>query len=195
MSPALPIFEIQADFLKAVEAGPVVVTAPTGSGKSTELPRWLSVRGRVLVIEPRRVACLGLCERVSFLEQSPVGQKVGYHVRGQSRLCEDTQILFVTPGMALRYFSGGQLQRFDAVVLDEFHERGIETDLLLALLKKKYTGKLVVTSATINAAPLARYLDAQMLHAEGSLFDVAVHNLDPGDGLPTSDRLDDRVAR
>ena len=195
MTQSLPIFEIQRDFLDAVQQGPVVVTAPTGSGKSTELPRWLAASGRVLVIEPRRVACLGLCERVSFLEQCQVGQRVGYHVRGQSRLCEGTQILFVTPGMALRYFSGGQLHHFDAVVLDEFHERGIETDLLLALLQKNYTGKLVVTSATINAKPLGRYLDATVLHASGSLFDVDVQYLGPSDGLPTGDHLEDRVAK
>ena len=181
--------------MESVSTGPVVVTAPTGSGKSTELPRWLTAFGRVLVIEPRRVACLGLCERVSFLEESIVGKKVGYHVRGQSRLCDDTQILFVTPGMALRYLSGDQLQKYDAVVLDEFHERGIETDLLLALLKKNYPGKLVVTSATINAAPIASYLNAKTLQAKGTLYDVSVHYLGPSDALPGGDHLEDRVAK
>lgn len=171
----------------------MVVTAPTGSGKSTELPRWLAEAGAVLVIEPRRVACLGLCERVSYLEGCRVGEKVGYHVRGQSRFGSDTRILFVTPGIALRYFSFGRLQQFDAVVLDEFHERGIETDLLLALLKKKYSGKLVVTSATINTAPLAQYLNAEVLEASGTLFDVAVHYLGPKDALPFGEHLEERV--
>ena len=193
MTEFLPVFEIQSAFLGAVEKGRVVVTAPTGSGKSTELPRWLAKTDRVLVIEPRRVACLGLCERVSYLEGSNVGDRVGYHVRGQSRFDDRTQILFVTPGIALRYFSSLKLQQFSAVVLDEFHERGIETDLLLALLKKNFAGKLVVTSATINAAPIAEYLGARVLKAKGTLYDVAVKYVGPTDALPSAERLDDRV--
>ncbi|MBN2341306.1 MAG: ATP-dependent RNA helicase [Deltaproteobacteria bacterium] len=194
MSRPLPIFEIQSQVMAAIQQGPVVVTAPTGSGKSTELPRWLSTKGKVLVIEPRRVACLGLCERVSFLEQDDIGQKVGYHVRAQSRFTANTAILFVTPGIALRYLASNRIAQFDAVILDEFHERSIETDLLLALLKKNFTGKLLVTSATIDARPLASYLNATPLHAEGTLFDVAVHYLGPKDALPSGDHLADRVS-
>lgn len=192
--PLLPIFEIKNALLDAVVSSKVVVTAPTGSGKSTELPRWMTVFGKVLVIEPRRVACVGLASRVSFLEQTSLGAKVGYSVRQDSKSSNDTQILFVTPGVALKFVASKKIREFAVVILDEFHERSIETDLLLALLKKNFQGKLLVTSATIDAHPLTKYLRARHLQATGSLFPVEVHHVAAKDALPSAEQLPEQVA-
>jgi len=79
----LPVHSIRAAFLAALEDQPVVLSSPTGSGKSTEVPRWCE--GRVLVIEPRRIACRSLAARVAQLEQTSLGDGVGYLVRDERR--------------------------------------------------------------------------------------------------------------
>ena len=104
----LPINTLRASFLANVGERPVVVSSPTGSGKSTEIPRWCRTRsvgtdGRVLVIEPRRVACRSLAARVAELEGSPLGGAVGYVVRDDSAMTDDTRIVFATPGVVLRH--------------------------------------------------------------------------------------------
>jgi ATP-dependent helicase HrpB len=94
---ALPIHTVRADFEAALDRGPVVVSSPTGSGKSTEIPRWCAARGRVLVVEPRRVACRSLAARVADLEGVALGGTVGYAVRDESVYGPDTRVLFATP--------------------------------------------------------------------------------------------------
>jgi ATP-dependent helicase HrpB len=127
----LPIHAVRAAFDAALSAGPVVVSSPTGSGKSTEVPRWATSRGRVLVVEPRRVACRSLASRVAELEGTPLGTTVGYAVRDESVSSEATRILFATPGVVLH--ARDLASRFETLVLDEFHERSLDLDLLLSL--------------------------------------------------------------
>ena len=81
---------------------------------------------------------------------SPVGRSVGYHVRGERVVCESTQVSFVTPGIALSALNQSRRFRFDVVIIDEFHERSMELDLLLALCLRMPKLKLVVMSATID---------------------------------------------
>lgn len=186
---ALPIDGLRADFLAALQDGPVVVSSPTGSGKSTQVPRWCP--GRVLVVEPRRVACRSLAQRVAELEGCDLGADVGYQVRDEQRASADTRILFVTPGIALR--RSEDWARFDTVVLDEFHERGLETDLLLALLRRRFQGGLVVMSATLDGDRVARHIGGRHLHAEGRRFDVDVRYVAGKALLPTVDGLEARL--
>ncbi|MEO1230964.1 MAG: helicase-related protein, partial [Myxococcota bacterium] len=171
----------------------MVITGATGSGKSTEVPRWCP--RPVVVVEPRRVACRALAARVAELEGVEVGAEVGYAVRDDRRAAEDTGILFVTPGVALRSLARLSA-RSAAFVLDEVHERTLETDLLLALLRGPDTrDRLVAMSATIDGEGFAQRLGATHLHAEGRSFPVEIDHVESGPTVPTSDRLAERVAR
>lgn len=192
---ALPIDRLRADFDRALAAGHVVVTAATGSGKSTRLPVWSRSRGRVLVIEPRRLAATSLARFVAQGLGTAVGDAVGHAVRLDARHGPDTEVVFVTPGIALRWYGEDRLQRFSTVVLDEFHERRWDTDLLLALLQAGAAHHLVVTSATIAGERLAGHLAARHLRADGRSYPVDIaHRADEPRRMPTSRDLARRVA-
>lgn len=192
---ALPIHTVRADFEAALDRGPVVVSSPTGSGKSTEIPRWCAARGRVLVVEPRRVACRSLAARVADLEGVALGGTVGYAVRDESVYGPDTRVLFATPGVVLR--ARDLAASAMVMVLDEFHERALDTDLLLALFARPAPRgprlpRLVVMSATLDGDRVAAHLGAAHVSATGRAFPVDIRHLDPGAALP---RPDDLVAR
>lgn len=191
MSSDLPVNAIRAEFTAALESGPVVLTSPTGSGKSTEVPRWCE--GNVLVVEPRRLACRSLAVRVAELEGSGVGQSVGYVVRDEHVASEATRIVFATPGMVLR--NRALLARAETVILDEFHERGLELDLLLALLLSERRAGLVILSATLEGDRVARHVRGTHLSAEGRTFPVEVRYLPGAEVLPDSAELPARVQR
>ena len=192
-APKFPVDLLKPDFLEAAAAGKVVLTSPTGSGKSTQVPRWCTAFGRVLVVEPRRVACIGLADWVASLEQTPLGGDVGYAVRDDHRMTRDTRIVFATPGTVLQWLSRDGTLLFDAAVVDEFHERGLETDLVLALLCDGFDGPVTIMSAAMNAERIAEHLDARLLSAEGRLFPVSVRYIDNGTLLPSTRMLPERV--
>jgi len=172
--------------------GPVVITAPTGWGKSTRVPCWLP--GPVLVVEPRRVACRALATRVAELEGCALGGRVGYIVRADRRAGPNTEIVFATPGVVLRMLSDAGLGRFQTVVLDEFHERSLDLDLIVALLRQRGSPRTVVMSATIAGPRVAAGLGATHLHAAGRTWPVTCHHL-PGLARPPDVRgLEDRVS-
>lgn len=190
----LPIVELAERFHEAMDRGRVVVTAPTGSGKSTVVPRWLVAGGhRVLVVEPRRVACRSLARWVSRQEGSPLGERVGYAVRHDDRTGPQTVLTYATTGVVLRrYQEGGGFGPFDAVVVDEAHERSVEVDLVLALLAAAPVPIKVVMSATLAAARVAAWLDAEILEGHGRVHPVAV--LHRGDNvLPDGRGLGERI--
>lgn len=170
---SLPIDAIKNQVSAALQGGPVVVSAATGSGKSTRLPLWAAEHGRVLVVEPRRVACSALAGFLASQRDEPPGQSVGYAIRFDQACTDDTRIVFVTPGIALRWLREGRLASFDTVMLDEFHERRWDTDLLLALLKAQGRHRLIVTSATLDGPRLAHYLQAQQVSSNGRGFAVS----------------------
>ena len=193
----LPIASLRPAFQNAFTTQPLIITAPTGSGKSTMVPLWCAeLSGRpTLVLEPRRVACRSLARWLSKLRGEPLGTSVGYTVRFEDVGSETTQIRFVTPGVALRYTADGELDRYGTIILDEFHERGLESDLFLAICRKKHPdARLILMSATIDAQKLARFVGGKSLSAEGKAYPVDVHYL--GDvTVPTAWRLEERVAR
>lgn len=194
----LPIEALRDDVLAEMGTQPVVLSAPTGSGKSTQVPRWLRSTGRVLVVEPRRVAARSLALRVAELEGSAPGQAVGWVVRDDVRADARTEVVFVTPGVALRWAASGRLDAFRSLVLDEFHERGMDLDLLLALCTRARqqgspTPNLLVMSATLAGDHIARHLGGIHLSGDGRLHPVQIDHDHQGPPVPTSQGLEDRV--
>jgi len=193
----LPVHAVREVFLDALARAPVVLSSPTGSGKSTEVPRWCP--GRVLVIEPRRIACRSLAMRVAELEQTELGDGCGYVVRDDRVMRERTRIVFATPGIVLR--DRGLLGSARTIVLDEFHERSLEIDLLLALLldarrrDSTTAPHLVVMSATVAGERVAAHLGGVHVQAEGRLHPVELRYLPEGALLPQSADLELRVLR
>ncbi len=201
MTTELPIVAIRGAFVDAMaRPSPVVVVAPTGSGKSTQLPVWMEERcdGVVMVVEPRRIACRALAEFVASQYSEAVGGRVGYRVRFDSAICENTRIEFVTPGVALRLLRGPSKERYQAVLIDEFHERHWEVDLLVMLLRAEVeqglSRKLVLTSATVAGEELAEEIGGTLLEATGRTFPVSLSYLTDVSG-PTRRDLEERVVQ
>ena len=188
-TPDLPVHAIRTQLLAALAERPVVLSSPTGSGKSTEVPRWCGER--VLVIEPRRIACRSLATRVAELEGTELGDGVGYRVRDEHVAHDATRIVYATPGIALR--SRELLESAQTLILDEFHERGLEMDLLLALCLRSGRKRVVIMSATLEGERVARHVNGLHLSAEGRAFPVEVRHLPGRDVLPDATDLPRRV--
>ncbi|MEZ8789591.1 helicase-related protein [Vibrio splendidus] len=191
----LPIDSYQNVFHEQIVNSHLVVEAETGSGKSTRLPLWASQHGRVLVVEPRRIACTSLAKYLAQQSGEKLGSKVGYAIKLESEYNEQTNVVFVTPGIALRWLSEDGLASFDVIVVDEFHERRWDIDLLVAILKQKESHRLVITSATIEGERLAHYLDANRISCEGRTYQVAIeHRANESRALPDIRHLEQRIA-
>ena len=169
-----------------------MIEAPPGAGKTTRVPPALLdvVRGEVLVLEPRRLAARLAARRVAQEFGERLGETVGYQVRFEEVAGPGTRLRFLTEGiLTRRLISDPLLAGVDAVVLDEFHERHLETDLALALLRRLQLTKrpdlrIVVMSATLDAAPIASYLQGcPILRSEGRLFELSI-TYQPYSALP-----------
>ncbi|MEM6916770.1 MAG: helicase-related protein, partial [Verrucomicrobiota bacterium] len=186
----LPIFDLEVELAAAAtsENARVVIEAPTGSGKSTQVPQFLADSGvcreeEIYVLQPRRLAARMLAKRVSEERETTLGQEVGYQVRFENVVSSSTRIRFVTEGILIRKLIGDpELKGVGAVVLDEFHERNFFGDISLARClevqkERRPDLKLVVMSATLEAAPLTEYLGkgCHLLRSEGRTFPVEIH--------------------
>jgi len=182
----LPIYELRGDLSAALETGNrIIIEAPTGSGKSTQVPQIVldcghAGPGEVVVLQPRRLAARLLAKRVAFERHEPLGGEVGYQVRMESHVSEKTQIRYVTEGILLRQFlSDPELRGVSTIIFDEFHERHIYGDITLAralrLQQTRPELKIIVMSATLDAGPLREYLaPCRELKSEGRMFPVEV---------------------
>lgn len=171
---SLPIDSLESRYRTQLQQDHLVVEAETGSGKSTRLPLWSAGYGRVLVIEPRRIACTSLAGYLAAQRNEPTGAAIDYAIKLENCFDEQSRVVFVTPGVALRWLAEDGLNGFDVVIVDEFHERRWDTDLLVAILKLKQQHRLVITSATIDGERLATYIGGVRLQAGGRQFEVAV---------------------
>lgn len=177
--------ELVPEILASLERTPnLVLEAAPGAGKTTRVPAALlgAVRGDVLVLEPRRIAARLAARRVAWELGEEVGETVGYQVRFERVAGPRTRLHFLTEGvLTRRLLTDPELKGVDAVVLDEFHERHLETDLALALLKRLQRRRpelrLVVMSATLDTGPVAAFLDGcPVLRSEGRVFELAVEH-------------------
>jgi ATP-dependent helicase HrpB len=186
----LPIYELEDRLIAAVRGpGRLIVQAPTGSGKSTQVPQMLLShgllgQGEVVVLQPRRLAARMLAKRVAEEVGTKLGDIVGYQIRLDSRVSKATRIRFVTEGILLRQMSfDPSLRGISAIVFDEFHERHLYGDISLARALQIQQSvrpdlKLVVMSATLDAALLKTYLaPCEVLTSQGRTFPVQVEYL------------------
>ena len=189
--PQLPVTRALGDIAAATRPGGcAVITAPPGTGKTTLLPPAVAVAlaeagssGRVLVTQPRRVAARAAARRIARLLGEEVGGQVGYSVRGDSRVSERTRVEMVTPGVALRRLQRDpELPGVSALIVDEFHERDLDTDLALAFALDARSALrddlfVALTSATLEASRTVDFLRSST-GEEPALVDI------PGDIFP-----------
>ncbi|MBI3884538.1 MAG: ATP-dependent helicase HrpB [Opitutae bacterium] len=186
----LPIYELEPALVAAVRAqGRLIVQAPTGSGKSTQVPQMLLHHGllgagEVVVLQPRRLAARMLAKRVAEEVGTKLGDVVGYQIRLDARVSRATRIRFVTEGILLRQMSfDPALRGISAIVFDEFHERHLYGDISLARALQIQRSvrpdlKLIVMSATLDAALLKSYLaPCEVLTSQGRTFPVRIEYL------------------
>ena len=199
----LPIDALQPDLHKAWSRSPnFILRAPTGSGKSTRVPRFLMewegfpADKTIIVLQPRRMAARLLARRVASELGEPLGQTAGYQIRFEAKRSAATRLLYVTEGLLLRMLTGGDaLNGVGAILFDEFHERHLEGDvglgLALARQRSGWAGRIGIFSATLEVAGLKSYLPgAEVLESEGRQFPVEVDYV----GVAARDRVWDQAA-
>ena len=204
MLPPLPIDDVLPQIVGAFTASRnLVIEAPPGAGKTTRVPPALLdlVRGEVIVLEPRRIAARMAARRVAEELGEKVGETVGYQVRFEDVSGPRTRLRFVTEGvLTRRLLSDPEIRVVSAVVLDEFHERHLDADLALALLRRLQNTsrpdlKLMVMSATLNAGPISDYLDGcPVVRSEGRMYEVAI-SYTPYSREPLEEQVATAVAR
>jgi len=206
MQNSLPIWQIHDAIVGTLRSGNrLVLVAPTGSGKTTQVPQMLLDAGlagdkKIIVLQPRRVAARTVATRVAWERRSPLGAEVGYQIRFEDHTSLGTRICFVTEGILLRWLQNDRtLPDVGVILFDEFHERNLLSDAALALVKHvQQTArpdlKIVVMSATLDAEPVANYLSppggvpCPILISEGQSFPVEVRYLDSHDERPVTEQ-------
>jgi len=201
----LPIQDALPELITALRAhNRAVLQAPPGAGKTTVVPLAMLeanlTSGKIVMLEPRRLAARAAAERMAQTLGEPVGKTVGYRVRGEAKTSADTRIEVVTEGILTRMIqSDPELSGIGAVIFDEFHERSLNADLGLALCLEiagalRDDLMLLVMSATLDADPVAALMDnAPMVTSEGRGYPVETRWLERP--LRKEDRLEDATAR
>ncbi|HTH26648.1 MAG TPA: helicase-related protein, partial [Vicinamibacterales bacterium] len=179
--PALPVDSVLpriADALTRHRAA-VLIAAP-GAGKTTRVPPALVDRGRVLLLQPRRVAARAMARRIAAERGWTVGREIGWHIRFERRFTNETQVLVVTEGILTAYLQQDPLlSDVSTVILEEFHERSVHADLGLALVKQAWLARpdlhIVVMSATLDPGPVAAFLGiCPVIDVPGTLHPLTI---------------------
>lgn len=207
MTDRLPIHDLEADLVARLRERPrLILSAPTGSGKSTQVPPMLLrngflEKGEAVVLQPRRIAARLLAARVAEELGVPLGREVGYQARFEGAVSPATRIRYVTEGILLRrMIDEPDLPGVAALVFDEFHERHLYGDVTLAraldLQGRRPDLRLIVMSATLDLDRLQRYLDpCATLSSEGRVYPIRIeHDAAPGE-VPVWDRAAGAFAR
>ncbi|XP_021892463.1 DExH-box ATP-dependent RNA helicase DExH1 isoform X1 [Carica papaya] len=185
----LPAFKVRAEFLKAVAENQVlVVSGETGCGKTTQLPQFIleeeisCMRGahcNIICTQPRRISAISVAARISCERGESLGESVGYQIRLEAKRTEQTRLLFCTTGVLLRQLvQDPNLTGVSHLLVDEIHERGMNEDFLLIILRdllpRRPDLRLILMSATINANLFSEYFgNAPTMHIPGLTFPVA----------------------
>lgn len=203
----LPIDSLLPEIVAELRRSPnLIIEAAPGAGKTTRVPAALLeagiVEGEVWVLEPRRLAARMAARRVAEERGEKLGETVGYQVRFEEVASRQTRLRFLTEGvLTRRLLSDPKLKNVGTVVLDEFHERHLHADLALALLRRLQQTtrpdlKLVVMSATLDAGPIAAYLNnAPKLSSEGKRFEVTIEHQPHEDNRPLADQVASSVGK
>ena len=204
---SLPIDPLLPQLVEHLRKKPnLVLQADPGAGKTTRVPpalldAGLLGEGECWILEPRRLAARLAATRVADELGEPLGQRAGYAVRFEQKVSKATRLRFVTEGLLLRRLHGDpRLRGIAAVVLDEFHERHLHTDLGITLLRRLQQSsrpdlKLLVMSATLDPGPVAAYLDAPVMKSEGRVFPVDTAFLSRPDDRPIDQQVSDALDR
>lgn len=183
---SLPIHSLLAPLRAAFTShAQVILEAPTGAGKSTALPLamldWPEITGRILMLEPRRVAARSVAQYIAHCRGQQVGLEVGYRVRGESKVSQQTRLEVVTEGILTRMIQQDpELTGIGLIIFDEIHERHLSTDLGLALALEVQASlredlKILAMSATLAGLPLQNIMpQAKTLHSDGRSFPVTL---------------------
>ncbi len=206
----LPIDEVLPDVIAALRTSrSLVLVALPGAGKTTRVPPAVLRAGllsskdhpNLVMLQPRRVAARAAAQRIAEEQQWELGREVGYHVRFEKRLTQETRLRVLTEGILSRQLLADPfLEGFGCVILDEFHERSLHTDLAIAMLREvQQTVRedliVIVMSATLEAEPVARFLgDCPIVRSRGRLFPIEQIYLQPPPG-PLPDQVADVVRR
>ncbi|CAN1794690.1 Probable pre-mRNA-splicing factor ATP-dependent RNA helicase DEAH4, partial [Linum perenne] len=187
MAAHLPIVQFEEQIIRTVEDNRVVVViGETGSGKSTQLSQMLhrhgySKTGIIGVTQPRRVAAVSVARRVAQEMGVKLGEEVGYAIRFEDRTSDLTRIKYLTDGVLLREsLSDPELSQYSVIILDEAHERSLNTDILLGLVKRltkmrECKLKVLITSATLDGEKVSEFfLESPILNVPGKLFPVEI---------------------
>jgi ATP-dependent helicase HrpB len=204
----LPIDSLLPGIVESLRDSPrLVIEAPPGAGKTTRIPpaildSGLAAGGDILILEPRRIAARLAARQVAFERGESPGESVGYEVRFEKATGARTRLKYVTEGILMRrLLSDPQLEQVSVVILDEFHERHLEADFALALLKRLQQEsrpdiRIVAMSATLNAEPIARFLgDCRVLRSEGRRFEVTIEHLTRPDDRPLAAQVEGAASR
>jgi ATP-dependent helicase HrpB len=208
MADRLPIYSLESDLVARLREQPrLILSSPTGSGKSTQVPQMLLrhgllEKGQAVVLQPRRLATRLLAARVAEELGVELGREVGYQIRFDDVSGPSTRIKFVTEGILLRrMIQDPSLTGIAALIFDEFHERHLYGDITLARAldlqeRQRPDLKIVVMSATLDGDRLERYLHpCSRLASEGRVFPVAITHVAAADERPVWDQAADAFGR
>ena len=198
----LPIYQKKEEIIRTIRENQIVmIIGETGSGKTTQIAQYLyetnSIRnGKIGCTQPRRVAAVSVCQRVAEEMNKKIGEEIGYTIRFEDNTSSKTKIKFMTDGILIReILRDPLLNEYGVIIMDEVHERSINTDILFGLMKEimkqRIDIKLVITSATINEKQLLDYFGMiPVINVEGRMHEVKVKYLKqiPDDYVETTTR-------
>ncbi|OUT23658.1 hypothetical protein CAS74_000015 [Pichia kudriavzevii] len=198
---SLPAYKVRDQLMNLINENQVlIVIGETGSGKTTQLPQFLyekgyTKNGMIGITQPRRMAAVSVAGRVGEEMGVAIGTKVGFTIRFNDKTSSDTQIKFMTDGILLREtLHDPLLSKYSCVIMDEAHERSLNTDILFGIIKKvlmkRRDFKLIITSATMNSLKFSRFFNnAPQFQIPGKTFPVDIMF----QSIPSADYIDSAV--
>ena len=184
----LPIYEYKQEILKLIKDKKIlIIEGETGSGKTTQIPQYLYENGfcdnnkKICVTKPRRVAAMSVASRVAYEMGVKCGHEVGYSIRFEENVSPMTKIIYMTDGIFLRYLlSDNLLNEFSVIMIDEAHERSIQTDIIFGIIKtlieKREDLRIIISSATLSTLKFKNYFsEAEIIKVPGRRFPVDIY--------------------